>query len=86
MGCFNGGTAHNIIPGRCELKITFRYFDQAFADRAMTRVEAVCAAIAANAGGSAEVKWHVSAPPVINDAAIVERLGRAARARGLPVV
>ena len=86
VGCFNGGTAHNIIPGRCELKITFRYFDQAFADRAMTRVEAVCAAIAANAGGSAEVKWHVSAPPVINDAAIVERLGRAARARGLPVV
>ena len=27
VGCVNGGTAHNIIAGRCEMRITFRYFD-----------------------------------------------------------
>ncbi len=85
VGCFNGGTAHNIIAGRCELKITFRYYDQAFAERAMARVQAVCDGIAGGMGGGAEVDWHVSAPPVINDGHVVERFRRAVLAGGLPL-
>ena len=85
VGCFNGGTAHNIIAGRCEMRITFRCFDLAFAERAMARVKEICADIAAEAGGSAEVVWHVSAPPVVNDAATVQRFRRAARSCGLPL-
>ncbi len=83
VGCFNGGTAHNIIAGRCEMKITFRYYDQAFADRAMARVEAVCGGIAGGMGGGAEVDWHVSAPAVICDGQVVERFRRAVREGGL---
>ena len=52
----------------------------------MARVKKVCEAIAAEAGGSAEVDWHVSAPPVINDAAVAERFRHAARGAGLPFV
>ena len=85
VGCINGGTAHNIIAGRCEMKITFRYFDQAFAERAMARVKDICDGIAAKAGGTAKVNWHVSAPPVINDTTTVGRFRRAALGCGLPV-
>ena len=83
VGCFNGGTAHNIIAGRCEMKITFRYYDQAFADRAMARVQAVCDGIAGEMGGAAEVDWHVSAPAVICDGAVVDRFRQAVRTAGL---
>jgi len=82
-GCFHGGAAHNIIAGRCELKITFRFFDQAFADRAMERVERICRSVAEEAGGAAEIEWHVSAPPVINDDRVVERFRETARACGM---
>ena len=85
VGCFHGGTAHNVIPDRCDLVVSFRYFDQAFADRALQRVKAVCHEIAGEMGGRAEVAWHVSAPPVINDEAVAERFRRAAEAHGLPV-
>ena len=85
VGCFQGGTAHNVIPGRCDLTITFRYFDQAFADRAIQRVKAICSEIAGEMGGRAEVEWHVSAPAVINDEAVAERFRRAATAYGLTV-
>lgn len=85
VGYFHAGTAHNIIAPRCDLKITFRYFDQAFADRAMARVETLCRDIAATAGGRAEVQWLLSAPPVINDAAVVARFRRTARGLGLPL-
>ena len=85
VGCFNGGTAHNIVAGCCELKITFRYYDQAFADRAEKRVRAVCEAVAGEAGGAAEIDWRVSAPAVINDSAVTARFRRAAGACGLPL-
>ena len=86
VGCFHGGTAHNIIASGCELKITFRYFDQSFADRVIARVEEVCKTVAEEAGGTAEVRWQLSAPPVINDADVVERFRRVARGMGLPLV
>ena len=86
VGCFSGGTAHNIIAAECHLKITFRYYDQAFADRAVARVEAICREVAERAGGTVDVDWVLSAPPVINDASVVERFRRTARGLGLPLV
>ena len=85
VGCFNGGTAHNVIPGRCDLVVSFRYFDKAFAGRALHRVREVCVEIAEEMGGTAEVEWHVSAPAVINDEGVTERFRLAAEAHGLPV-
>ncbi len=85
VGCFHGGAVHNVIPGRCDLKVSFRYFDEAFAERAIARVEAVCREIAGEMGGTAELEWHVSAPAVINDAGVADRFRRAAAANGLSV-
>ena len=85
VGCFQAGSAHNIIAGRCDMKISFRYYDQAFADRVLARIEAVCREIAEDAGGRADVEWLLSAPPVINDAAVVERFRRTVRGLDLPL-
>ena len=85
VGSFHAGTAHNIIAGRCDLKITFRYYDTAFAERAMARVEAVCRDIAASLGGSAEVNWAVSCPPLINDDRVLDHFQHAAEQAGLPL-
>ena len=79
VGYFHGGTAHNIIAGTCDLKITFRYYDQAFADRVMHKAEEICAHTAAETGGSARMDWHVSAHAVINDSAVVSRFRRVIR-------
>ena len=86
VGAFHGGTVHNVIADRCELKITFRYFDQAFADRVLARVQSICDEIAREGGGEAEVRWALSAPPVINDARIADAFGDAVRAHGIPLV
>ena len=86
VGSFHGGTAHNVICGRCEMEISFRYYDNDFAKRALSRVKAICEKIAADSGGRAEVSWLVSAYAVINDAGIVRRFSDSVRSRGLPLV
>lgn len=64
---FHGGTAHNVISDRCEIKISFRYYDQDFADRVEQQCRGKCLDIAARYGGSVEINWYCSAPPVYND-------------------
>ena len=71
---FHGGTAHNVVSDRCEMKITFRYYDMAFAARVRERCMAKCREIAAAFGGAAELDWTMSAPPLINDDAVMARL------------
>ncbi len=85
VGTFRGGTAHNVISEHCDLDISFRYYDDAFAERVRERVEAICRQVADEAGGRAAIRWIVSAPAVINDARTVRRFRDAARARGLPL-
>ena len=67
MNYFHGGTAHNVISDRCELKISFRYYDMEFARRVEEKCLAKCREIAARFGGSVEADWFMSAPPVYND-------------------
>ncbi len=86
VGAFHGGTAHNIICDRCDLKITFRHYDNEFADRVIARVKAICDKVAGEFGGKTEVRWVLSAQAVINDGNIVNRFSAAVRARGLPLV
>ena len=71
---FHGGTAHNVVSDRCEMKITFRYYDMVFAARVRERCMAKCREIAAAFGGAAELDWTMSAPPLINDDAVMARL------------
>lgn len=71
LGSFHGGTAHNIISDFCELKCTFRYFDLAFAQRVRERGVALCKEIAARFGGTVDINWSMSAPPLHNDPDLV---------------
>lgn len=67
VGRFSGGSAHNVIADRVELAISFRFYDEDFALRAITRVENACAEIASSFGGSFEIKHPISTHALIND-------------------
>lgn len=73
VGRFEGGTAHNVIADRCELEISFRYYNEEFALRAINRVKAECELIAARFGGTVDVDYCISTHPVFNDPALSEQ-------------
>lgn len=73
MNYFHGGTAHNVISDRCELKISFRYYDRDFAARVEEKCLAKCREIANRYGGTVEANWYCSAPPVYNAPELTEQ-------------
>ena len=73
LGCFHGGTAHNVICDYCELKISFRYFDKEFAARVRQRCTAYMEQVAAEFGGTVEYDWKMSAPPLHNQDFLVQK-------------
>ncbi len=73
VGKFTGGEAHNIICDEVTQQITFRFFDEPFALRAMAKAEEICADIAARFGGRYEMEWKISAVAVRNDEKLVEK-------------
>lgn len=66
FGTFHAGTAHNVIADYSEQKISFRFYDRAFADRVERRAHEICSEIAARYGGRYELDFIVSCLPVIN--------------------
>ena len=73
LGYFHAGTAHNVICDLAEIKISFRYYDMAFAARVRERCMAFCEQVAAEIGGAVEINWKMSTPPVHNKAELVEQ-------------
>lgn len=73
VGQFNGGTAHNVIADYCELSISFRYFNQKFADQVIEKVTKVAENAAERIGGRAEVLHHVSSNVTTCDPALFEK-------------
>lgn len=78
VGVFQGGEVHNVISDLCTQHISFRFYDEAFAERVHQRTIEITDEIAARYGGRAEVLWHMSCPPVNNDAALVDHLEKVA--------
>lgn len=76
VGVLQGGEAHNIVPAECSMKITFRYYDKAFALKAMSRVEGICHAAAEKLGGSVDIEWHESAAAIHNSEAMTAQFLR----------
>ncbi len=70
IGCFQGGTAHNVIADQCLLKISFRYYDMEFAKRVQEKTMALCRHLAERRGGSVEFDWPTSTLAVYNDPAL----------------
>jgi len=85
VGRFEGGHVHNVIPDRCELDISFRFYDMAFAERVEQRVREICTAIAEDYGGSVEFDWKMSTANVYNDPAITDRFAQSMAATNLPL-
>ena len=85
VGRFSGGHVHNVIADRCEMDISFRFYDLAFAARVEKRVRAICTEIAEARGGSVAFDWHMSTGPVINDEGLIQRFHAAMAADGVEV-
>ena len=72
VGRFAGGDAPNIIPQTAVLEGTIRTFDQALTDRILARIGEISAATAAAFRGEARVEELASAPPLVNDPALMD--------------
>ena len=86
VGRISGGQVHNVISELCEMDISFRFYDMAFAGRVEERVKEICTSVAARYGGKCEVLWNMSVGPVTNDPATVRRFEAAATEAGLSCV
>lgn len=67
IGSFRGGTAANVIPDTAVLKGTIRSVTREQGEHVKVRLRAMMEGIAVSMGGSAEVEFAGSAPPLIND-------------------
>jgi metal-dependent amidase/aminoacylase/carboxypeptidase family protein len=85
VGRFQGGQVHNVVADLCEMDISFRFYDVAFAKRIEENVRSICNEIATRYGGSVEIVWNMSTGAVHNDKSIVVRFANAARNAGLNV-
>lgn len=85
VGRFVGGTTHNIICDKCQMEISFRFYDMNFANRMQERCLNICNAIAKEYGGKVDVIWDMSTGPVINYSKIVEKIKTVAKLNDLTV-
>lgn len=83
VGVFNGGEVHNVIADLCTQHISFRFYDEEFAERVHQRTEQIIQEIAAAYGGKAELEWHMSCPPVNNDPGLAQQMCDVAEAMGV---
>jgi amidohydrolase len=74
IGVFKGGEVHNVIADFCTQDISFRFYDEEFAERVHKKTERIINEIAARYGGKAELHWHMSCPPVNNDISLAKQM------------
>ena len=74
VGRFQGGQAPNIIPEEAVLEGTIRTFDRELSARIMERIRVIAENTAAAFRGSAQVEEIASAPPLVNDPALMEQV------------
>ena len=86
VGRFSGGYAHNVIANRCDMDISFRFYDMEFAERVGKKVREICGAIAQKYGGSVKFNWDMSTGPVHNSPQIVKEFRKSAQSAGVTVV
>lgn len=86
LGALQAGTTFNVIPDRAVIKGTIRAYDSGLMEQLEARVDAVAKGIAAGLKAQVDIEIHMHYPPTINDEAMVELAGGAARKLGLNVV
>ncbi|RJO64813.1 MAG: amidohydrolase [Myxococcales bacterium] len=78
VGQIAGGSAHNIIADRVELRGTARTFDRVLRRRLPELIRQRAEAAAAICGATVELQWIEQYPPTINDARMAELVRKAA--------
>ena len=76
VGSFHAGKAPNIIPGEAVLEGTIRCFDREQTAQILSRIQTIAQGVAAAFRGSAAVEELASAPPLVNDPALMEQMAR----------
>ncbi len=74
VGEIRAGSAFNVIPGEAHLSGTTRAFKSDVRALLERRVREIVAGLPPVFGGRGELQWVPGFPPVVNDAALVERL------------
>lgn len=78
FGTITGGTAENVIPTSIDVAGTVRMFDAELWRGMPPLIEKLVAEITAPLGATASVDYQRGAPPVVNDARVVDIVQRAA--------
>ena len=76
VGVFQGGSRYNVIPETAVLKGTVRSFDEGVRMTVRDRVIAIAEKTAEALGGTAEVDYRLTYPPLINDVSVYKRVRR----------
>ena len=79
VGAIHGGTAHNIICDRVELKISTRFFHDEVAELLDSRIRQICEDAAAELSGTVRIEDAASTYAVTNDPAVTDLALAAAR-------
>ena len=74
FGQIHGGTADNVIPTTVQMSGTVRTPDQDAWAKVPDLIRRVASELAAPFGATAEIRYNRGLPPVVNDAALVDRL------------
>ena len=85
VGRFQGGHVHNVIADRCEMDISFRFYDMDFANRVEQGTRRVCEDIAKAYGGKVDINFKMSTGPVHNDEKLCENFEKVLEKEGLPL-
>jgi amidohydrolase len=80
IGSIHAGTAANIVAGEAILQGTLRTFDKAQRATLLARIAELADGIARAMRGRCEFRLDSEAPPTVNNPAIADLVGRAARA------
>ena len=82
IGRLSGGHVHNVIADQCTMDISFRYYDNDFAQRVGAGVKEIAEDVCRKFGGRMELDWHVSTGPVHNDARVEKQFKECLAANG----
>lgn len=74
IGSFQAGQAPNIIPEEAVLEGSIRCFDRDLTAKIFARIDAIASGIATSFGGSAALTELASAPPLVNDPTLTDRM------------
>ena len=83
VGRFSGGQVHNVVADKCEMDISFRFYDMSFAKRVEKQMNTICSDISDRFGGKFEADWHMSSGVVHNDENLVATFEKTAKSAGL---